>query len=180
MHFQISLSLWELQVIRDQLCVRDIAEASLSTLVTVAYLKKQPPEQCRTQTFLGHTVFLKLTIGQFSDTQNPPIVVAECPKMFDIQCIWGRIFESLENIFVFKCSQTIFIQVLGEIYMEKVLQELFWVHFLGIYTFQTVPKHIWLRHCGVALQKKAFLKFYRKALVLESLFDKEDLFCIFM
>ena len=44
MHFQISLSLWELQVIRDWLCVRDIAETSLNRFVTVAYLKKQPPE----------------------------------------------------------------------------------------------------------------------------------------
>ena len=39
---------------------------------------------------------------------SPPIIVAECPKVFDIQCIWGKIFESLENIFVFKYSQIIF------------------------------------------------------------------------
>ena len=40
--------------------------------------------QYRIQTFIGHTVFLKLRIGQFSDTQKPPIVVAECPKIFDV------------------------------------------------------------------------------------------------
>ena len=44
MHFPISLSLSELQVIRDWLRVRDIAETSLNRFVTVAYLKKQPPD----------------------------------------------------------------------------------------------------------------------------------------
>ena len=60
---------------------------------------------------------------------NPPMVVAECQKMLDIQCIWGRIFVSLEKILVFKYSDTIFHLVFCEIYMEKVLQELFWAHF---------------------------------------------------
>ena len=36
------------------------------------------------------------------------MVVAECPKIFGVQCIWGRMFLSLENIFVFKYSQTKF------------------------------------------------------------------------
>ena len=36
------------------------------------------------------------------------MVVAECPKILDVQCIWGGIFVSLEKIFVFKYSQTIF------------------------------------------------------------------------
>ena len=48
------------------------------------------------------------------------MVVAECPKIFDVECIWGRIFVSLENIFVFKCF-----------YMENVLQELFLAQFFG-------------------------------------------------
>ena len=39
------------------------------------------------------------------------MVAAECPKIFDVPCIWGRIFVSLENIFVFKYSQTIFYSV---------------------------------------------------------------------
>ena len=30
--------------------------------------------------------------------------------------------------------------------MEKVLQELLWVHFLGAHTVQTVPKYIWMQH----------------------------------
>ena len=30
------------------------------------------------------------------------MVIAECLKIFDVQCIWGRIFASLEKIFVFK------------------------------------------------------------------------------
>ena len=36
--------------------------------------------------------------------QKPPMVVAECPNIFDVQFIWGRVFVSLENIFVFKYS----------------------------------------------------------------------------
>ena len=28
-----------------------------------------------------------------------------------------------------------------------MLQELFWVHFLGACTIQTVPKYIWMQHC---------------------------------
>ena len=34
--------------------------------------------------------------------------VAEGPKIFDVQCIWGKIFVSLEKNFVFKHSKTIF------------------------------------------------------------------------
>ena len=36
------------------------------------------------------------------------MVVAECPNIFDVQCIWGKIFVSLEKIFGFKYSWTIF------------------------------------------------------------------------
>ena len=43
-HFQISLSLWKMQVIRYFLCVRNIGEKSLSRLLGCFYLKKQPPE----------------------------------------------------------------------------------------------------------------------------------------
>ena len=39
MHFQISLSLWELQVVRDWLCVWDIAEKSLNRLLLLLILK---------------------------------------------------------------------------------------------------------------------------------------------
>ena len=39
MHFQISLSLRELQIIRDWLCVRDIAETSLNRLLLLLILK---------------------------------------------------------------------------------------------------------------------------------------------
>ena len=30
------------------------------------------------------------------------MVVAEGPKIVDVQCIWGRAFVSFEKIFVFK------------------------------------------------------------------------------
>ena len=39
MYFQISLSFWELHVIRDWLCVRDIAETSLNRLLLFLILK---------------------------------------------------------------------------------------------------------------------------------------------
>ena len=35
------------------------------------------------------------------------MIVAECPKIFDVQYIWGRKFVSLEKIFV-KYLYTIF------------------------------------------------------------------------
>ena len=86
--------------------------------------------QFHIRTVFGHTVFLKLRIGQFSDTPKPPIIVAECSKISDFQWIQGRIFESLENFFVFlSICRLYFIQVLSEIYMENVLQELFWAQF---------------------------------------------------
>ena len=54
------------------------------------------------------------------------MVLAECPKMFDVQCIWGRIFVSLENDFCFLVFvEYISFSFLREVYMEKVLQELF-------------------------------------------------------
>ena len=40
MHFQISLSLWELQVIKDFLCIKDIAGISSNRLLLLLILKK--------------------------------------------------------------------------------------------------------------------------------------------
>ena len=39
MYFQISLSLWELHVIKDLLCIRDIAEKSLNRLLPLLFIK---------------------------------------------------------------------------------------------------------------------------------------------
>ena len=87
---------------------------------------------CCIQMFFWHTVFLKLSIGQFSDTQNPPVVVAEeCPKIFDIQCAWGRIFVSLEKIFVCKYCRLYFTYFLLEICIEKTLHKLLRARFFG-------------------------------------------------
>ena len=95
------------------------------------YKNLSPTPQCHTQTFFGQTFFLKLRIGQFSDTQKTPMVIAECPKIFDVQCIWGRIFVSLEKIFVFKCSQNIFRLVFTSNIQRKRVTRTFWVHFFG-------------------------------------------------
>ena len=59
------------------------------------------------------------------------MVVAECPKVFDVHCIWGRIVVSLEKIFVFKYSYTLFQLVFTwNIYRKKVTRT-FWVHYFG-------------------------------------------------
>ena len=55
--------------------------------------------QCCIQEFFGNAVFFL-----FCFLGKPPIVVTEGPKIFDVQYIWGRIFVSLEKIFVFKYS----------------------------------------------------------------------------
>ena len=64
---------------------------------------------------MGHTVFMKLRIGWFSDTPSPPMVEAEGPKIFHVQCILGRMFAYIENVCV--C----FVQFLHEIDTERVL-----------------------------------------------------------
>ena len=48
------------------------------------------------------------------------MTVAECPKIFDVQCIWGKIFVSLGKAFVFKYLQTIFHLVFKWNIMESV------------------------------------------------------------
>ena len=63
------------------------------------------------------------------------MIVAECPKIFDVQCIWGRILVSLEKIFVFKYSQTMFNLVFtSNIYEKSVtrnfLGKFFWAPIL--------------------------------------------------
>ena len=54
------------------------------------------------------------------------MVVAEGPQILDVrQCIWRRIFVSLEKISVLSILRQHFIQFLHEIYMEENLQEFF-------------------------------------------------------
>ena len=45
--------------------------------------------------------FLKVKL---SDNRKLTMVVAECSKILDVQCMGGGIFVSLENIFVFNYS----------------------------------------------------------------------------
>ena len=88
------------------------------------------------------------------------MVVAECPNIFDVQCICGKIFVSLEKIFSFKYSWTIYyisfsfyvkyisiyiyiyIYIYVYVYIVKRLQELSGHIFLGTHTVQTVLKYI--------------------------------------
>ena len=63
--------------------------------------------------------------------------------MFDGQCIWEKIFVSLEKLFVFQYSQTIFHLVFtGNIY---VFLNFFGSIFLSTSTLQTAPKYNWMR-----------------------------------
>ena len=105
--------------------------------------KQHLPLQCCIQMFFGHTILLMLRIGQFSDTQKPQIVVAECPKIFDVQCIWGRIFVSLEKIFVFKYLQTIFNLVSTSNICAKSVAKTF----LGTFFWCIYHSSIWMWHC---------------------------------
>ena len=77
MHFQISLSLWELQVIRDWLCVRDINETSLNKLLLFLILKSSR-QSCSvekrvlrnfTGKYLCWSLFLKKSEGWGPATQ---------------------------------------------------------------------------------------------------------------
>ena len=79
--------------------------------------------QCHIQLFFGHTIYLTLKVGWFSDTQKSPMAVAEFPRLFDVQCIRGRIL-CLLKMFFFSICRLYFIQEL------QVLQELFWASFL--------------------------------------------------
>ena len=54
------------------------------------------------------------------------MIVAECPKIFHVQCIWEKIFVFLEKILFLSIRRLYFIWFLREIYMEKVLKEIFW------------------------------------------------------
>ena len=46
--------------------------------------KKMQGASAASRRFFGHTVFMNLRIGYFSDTQEPSMVVAEDPKIFDV------------------------------------------------------------------------------------------------
>ena len=69
----------------------------------------------------GHVSFLRLRIGQFSDTPRPPVIVAECQKYLMFQA-FGKVYLCLLKIFLFlSICRLYFIQFLHEIYMGKVL-----------------------------------------------------------
>ena len=105
-------------------------------LITVSSVNFTMLLLCRfSQTFFGRTVFLKLSIGQFSDTQNPPVIVAECPKIFDVQCLWGRISSLLKRFLFLSIHRLYFIQVLHKIYMEKSVTRTF----LGLFFWVPIP-----------------------------------------
>ena len=45
--------------------------------------------------------FLEVKDWIVKKNQKTSMVVAEGPKIFNVQCIWGRIFVSLEKVFCF-------------------------------------------------------------------------------
>ena len=96
--------------------------------------RKQIDKQCHIETFFEHIFFLKSRIGQFSDSKKSPMTVAERPKIFDVQCIWLRIFVSLEKIFVFKYLQTISFSFYVKYIWEKCYKK-----FLGCIFCAPIP-----------------------------------------
>ena len=74
MHFQICLSLWELQVIRGLLCVGEIAEH----FVTVAYLKKQQilRENTCVGVFFNKVAGLRAQIWYYNTDDNRVSVIS--------------------------------------------------------------------------------------------------------
>ena len=65
----------------------------------------------------------------------PPMVDVEWLKIFDVQCIWGKIIVSLEKIFVFKYSYTIFHLVFTwNIYRKRITRT-----FLGAFFWAPIP-----------------------------------------
>ena len=65
MHFQISLSLCELQIIRDWLCVRDIAETYLRVNLYLQCMKKKQLTKRNQENFEKTVKFLALTQQTF-------------------------------------------------------------------------------------------------------------------
>ena len=73
------------------------------------------------------------------------MVVTECLKIFNVQCIWGRILCLLKRLLLLS-RKLYFIYILHEIYMAKVTRTFLDLFFLGAHTIQTVPKYIWMQH----------------------------------
>ena len=89
--------------------------------------------QCNIQKFFGHTLFLQLKLDG--------LVIPKNSTMFKA---FGEGYLCLLKRFLFlSIHRLYFIQFIREIYMEKVLQEPSWTHFLGAHTIQMIPKYIW-------------------------------------
>ena len=83
--------------------------------------------QCCIQTFFRHTFFLKLRIGQFSDTQKSP---RSCSWVF--KNIWYSMHLGKD-----KCNKKV---------TKKCYKNFFGCFFEGANNFQMVPKQIWIGH----------------------------------
>lgn len=89
--------------------------------------------------FLGHTIFLKLVCGWFSNKQAGLRVKK---SLFDVS---GERYLSLENIFV---SEVHYFQIIlfsfyiHKICAGKISEKLFWIIFMDTQTIQIVPKHV--------------------------------------
>ena len=68
------------------------------------FIMSHKPVQCRIQMFFWAYCFLEGLESLVIYTQKPAVDLAQGPKIFYVQCIWGRIFE---KNFVFKYLQTI-------------------------------------------------------------------------
>ena len=117
------------------------------------YIKNQT-FQCRIWTFFGHTVFLKLRIGQFSDTPTSPSPPRLQLSQLSFQNYlmfnaFGEGYVCLLKMLFLRICRLYFIQFLREVYMEKVLHELFGVLFLGAHLFKRCQN---TSRCGTAFK----------------------------
>ena len=114
-------------------------------------------KQCRIQTFSGHTVILKLRIGQFGDTQKHPVVAAEGPKIFNFQCVLEGYFCLLKKFLFLSIYRSYFIQFLRETYNRKSVRT-FLAAFFG-HSYRSNGTKI---HLDVALQNVILIKIFLK------------------
>ena len=97
MHFQISLSLWELQIIRDWLCVRDIAETSLNRLLLFLILKSSHQsysvEKDVLRNFTGKNFRLNVSLIKLPPLRPATQVLStEICKIFNNTYFWKQLY----------------------------------------------------------------------------------------
>ena len=91
--------------------------------------------------FLGHSFLLKQCVDGLLARDAPSWLGLEIWKKFNVRCAWESIFVSVEKSFVTQVF-TLYIYIKYALKTRRT----FFEHFSGTHTFQTVPKHVWMRN----------------------------------